>query len=121
MTKIEDFIGKTFIDITGAVQEEKIIFTEDNGDKYKMYHARECCEHVYIDDIVGDLSDLVGWPILKASEDTNSGRGRGEGSPASETWTFYNLATIKGSVTIRWYGSSNGCYSESVDIIKLEE
>lgn len=29
------------------------------------------------------------------------------------------IEQFKGSVTIRWYGRSNGSYSERVDIIKV--
>ena len=67
--------------------------------------------------------DLVGTPILMAEEVTNEPNVNPEGVPIPEyqdcfTWTFYKFATIKGYVTIRWYGESNGYYSESVDFIR---
>jgi hypothetical protein len=88
-----------------------IIFTAISGKVYRMYHPQDCCESVYIDEIIGDLDDLLGVPILDAREDTNSDNPKHKGED-SFTWTFYNILTIKGAVTIRWYGASNGYYSE---------
>lgn len=70
-------------------------------------------------DIAGDLNDLIGTPLLLAEEITNEQNVNPEGVKIPEyqesfTWTFYKLATIKGSVTLSWYGSSNGYYNESV-------
>ena len=74
-------------------------------------------------DIVGDLGDLIGNPILMAEEVTNKQDVNPEGVKIPEyqdsfTWTFYKLATIKGSVTLSWYGESNGYYNESVSFKK---
>tara|TARA_B110000977_G_scaffold155955_1_gene198416 strand:+ start:359 stop:757 length:399 start_codon:yes stop_codon:yes gene_type:complete len=80
----------------------------------RMYHSQDCCESVYIEDIVGDLDDLVGTPLLLV-EEVSSYEGESR-SQDFETWTYYRFRTIKGNVDIRWYGSSNGYYSESVDI-----
>lgn len=85
-----------------------------------MFHDQDCCEHVSIEDVQGDVEDLIGSPILLAEKVTNS-ETYPDGVPKSDytesfTWTFYKLATIKGSVTIRWLGESNGYYSEDVTI-----
>lgn len=118
MEKFEDLVGKVLVSVENRDSEE-LIFTLDNGEAYKLYHSQDCCEGVSIEDIIGDLNDLVGSPILMAEEVTHSDENP-EGVPDKDcqdsfTWTFYKLATIKGYVTIRWYGESNGYYSESVD------
>jgi len=105
--------------------DEEIIFTTVDGDVFKMYHDQDCCEGVSIDDICGDLDDLIGSPIVRATEDTNYKESPDDLKHREEdfdsfTWTFYNIATNKGHVTIRWLGESNGYYSESVDFILLK-
>lgn len=113
---IDVLIGKTITEIKTSIDKIVLICADDT--KYIMYHEQDCCENVYVEDICGDISDLIGSPILKASEDTNGENPKTvEGfTDESNTWTFYNLATIKGYVTIRWYGSSNGYYSERITI-----
>ena len=84
----------------------------------KLFHDQDWCEHVTIEDICGSLDDLIGSPIIRATQDSNRDNPKKDGDD-SHTWTFYNIATAKGHVTIRWYGSSNGYYSEGVDFIAL--
>jgi len=116
--EIEEFIGKTFTDISVDEAGDEIIFTTNTGKKYKMYHSQDCCEDVSIEDIEGNLDDLINSEILKAEQVENNDNKKDD-SDDSWTWTFYKLATIKGYVTIRWYGDSNGYYSESVDIEEI--
>ncbi len=106
-TEIKEMLGVT-MDSVEQLGDDELIFT-NGGRQYIFYHLQDCCEDVHIEDIVGDLSDLVGSPILQAEEVTEYG-----GNPEG-TWTFYKFATIKGSVTVRWLGQSNGYYSERVD------
>lgn len=113
----EDLVGKTLTKITGNIGSEQIRFETSDGREYVMYHDQDCCEQVSIEDICGDLKDLIGSPIVQAEESESGKHPDGIEPPDHDdsfTWTFYKFATTKGSVTIRWFGSSNGYYSESV-------
>ena len=112
-----DLKGKVLKDVK-VVGHEQIIFTTNDDIEYKMCHSQDCCESVHITDINGDIKDLIGSEILLAEESTNRDNPKEE-YDESFTWTFYKLATRKGYVDIRWYGSSNGYYSESVDFYEL--
>lgn len=111
--------GKTLLSYDNLGDELKFYCTD--GTKYKMYHNQDCCESVTIEDITGDMDDLVGSEILLAEEVSDFEEPEKESYCGSYTWTFYKLATIKGSVTIRWYGESNGYYSESVDFCDITD
>ena len=135
MAKIEDLKGKILSGVLKDDDNQELIFTCEDGTQYKMYHQQDCCEYVSIEDINGDLDDLVGSPILLAEEVSNEQFEKeyeesfyvddeydkknkdGQSYPESHTWTFYKLATIKGYVDIRWFGQSNGYYSERVDFV----
>ena len=112
-------IGKVLIDVRNDGDE--LVFVCDNGEKYKLYHEQDCCESVTIEDVSGDLLDLIGSPLLMVEEVVSDENPVGVemGRQDSFTWTFYKFATVKGYVTVRWYGESNGYYSESVDFAKL--
>jgi len=96
-------------------------FEKEGAGGYCLTHHQDCCEDVYIEDICGNLEDLVGSPILRAEERTQEAKEPpvGEYADDSMTWTFYEFSTIKGSVTIRFFGSSNGYYSEEADVAKF--
>lgn len=116
---ISELVGKTLSDV--KVGETEILFETTDGERFKMYHEQDCCEGVSVEDIVGDVKSLIGNPILVAEERTNHNDPKKDGDYADDscTWTFYEIATVKGAVTIRWYGSSNGHYSESVSIARI--
>lgn len=120
---VNELVGKTLTEV--KQNGDKLIFVTNEGKAYKLYHYQDCCESVTIEDIIGDLNDLVGSPILLAEEVYNyKPVSDGDIKKTNEsndyggcTWTFYKFATIKGYVDVRWFGESNGYYSESVDFV----
>lgn len=109
---IAELIGKTMKSVKNLDGEE-LIFTTTEGRVFKFYHDQYCYENVRIEDITGDLADLVGEPILMAEE--VSSEQSTKANYDTQTWTFYKFATRKGYVDVRWLGESNGYYSERVD------
>lgn len=120
--KFEDLKGKTIVKID--VSEWSLTFVLKDGSKYRMFHESDCCEDVHIEDICGDLRDVIGPPVLMAEEVVYDGvNPEGVNIPDDQEsfmWTFYKLGTVNGDITIRWYGESNGHYSESVDFELIE-
>jgi hypothetical protein len=113
----KDMLDQVFVDVVNRDGEELIFKTAD-GKSHKFYHAQDCCENVSIEDVCGDLSDLVGSPMLVAEQVNSEDDKPPYENCESYTWTFYKFATAKGSVTVRWLGTSNGYYSESVAYIQ---
>lgn len=117
----ESLKDETIVDI--IVKEDSITFICAEGTTYLMHHHQDCCEWVSIEDINGDIKKLIGNKIVLAEEISNSEIDEGplDKGEESYTWTFYKIADDKGNyVTVRWYGSSNGYYSESVDFERID-
>jgi Fe-S cluster biogenesis protein NfuA len=113
---VEEMLGQTFKKV--YADGESVTFENDEV-KYVLYHDQDCCEHVYIEELIGDLEDLENWPLLISYEESNQDYSRPVNVNESYTWTFYQFATYKGNVTVRFLGTSNGYYSERVTCKKI--
>lgn len=118
-------VGKTLKSVIVSDDKDEIRFITIDGDAFLMYHFQDCCESVTVDDICGDIDDIIGSQIVVADEVSSCDSERDATAEPhgwqpdkyeeSYKWTFYKIDTVKGGVTIRWFGASNGYYSESVD------
>lgn len=115
--------GLTMASVEVDQTKESMLFTSTCGRQFLFRHDQDCCERVAIDDIAGDLPDLVGYTLL-VSEEVSSLDGFvdtvHDSYDDSHTWTFYKFATVKGYVTVKWLGESNGYYSESVSMYEVK-
>ena len=112
--KIADMVGKVF---TSVRNENTELVFENATERFVFFHQQDCCEHVSIEDVCGELQDLIGEPLLMAEEvEGQTPVDFDEAEHESVTWTFYKFATRKGYVDVRWFGESNGFYSEGVSL-----
>ena len=123
--KIESYVGvsrlndvfenKKITSVSGLqVGGDCIVFNFDNNESFKMYHSQNCCESVEIEDINGDknMQGAIFYELLEKQCDESQLSEFDD----SYTWTFYTIRTSIGYLDVRWYGTSNGYYSENVDL-----
>lgn len=104
--------GKTIKQVDGCNEgSDRVTIWCEDGTQYRMHHQQSCCESVCINDVVGDPSDMIGL-VVDAREESREATS--EECSESGTWTFYIIQTVRGCVTLRWLGESNGYYSEEV-------
>jgi hypothetical protein len=113
--EVEEMQGLTLTKVIVSEDKEEVRFETLCGRVFHLFHMQDCCESVSVEDITGDLEDLIGLPLLMVEESTSPD----EEALESGTWTFYKFATVKGYVTLRWLGRSNGYYSEGVSFEEL--
>ena len=115
--EFETMKGETIVRVTGLVAGSELVELHcESGRTYSLFHNQDCCENVAVEDVVGNIDDLIGVPLLMAdATETHP-----EDDDESSTCTFYKLATVKGYMDIRWLGTSNGWYSETVGVYMRE-
>lgn len=117
--------GRRILDVVGLDKgSDEVYFTCADGSKWRMAHIPDCCESVAVEDVAGDVADLINASVIDARQE--AGETDPEGYVPGEyrdsyTWTFYVIQTDKGAVTIRWLGESNGYYGEGVDFECIRE
>jgi len=62
-------VGMTFSAVTRDEFDGLLAMTVANSERVVRFaHYQDCCEHVRLEDVVGDLDDLIGTPIVVAEE-----------------------------------------------------
>ncbi len=110
---IDDLVGKV---IKGWTYSDMYFQILTDDCIYIFYHEYSCCESVWLTQVDGISDKIIGSRIVIAEvvtdeKDTEHGH---------ITWSFYKIGTNKGMIDFRWQGESNGFYSETVDLIKIE-
>ena len=113
--------GQIVKEITGLEKNSPEVHIVTNQTTYKLYHHQDCCESVFVENVIGDEKDILNEEIIFAEEDAgaNDPDWYGDNYNDSHTWTKYVLKTKNASLEFWFLGESNGYYNESVSIKKI--
>lgn len=123
--EVNNHLKSGLFKVVGLEKDSKEVkFYCKDGYIIKMFHDQDCCENVYLEsaDSIDNENDIyTDCEFCVLEETSECGENDDFWGHEHYTWTFYKVRTNKGYDTIRWYGTSNGYYSESVDFIIVEE
>ena len=110
---VDELVGKA---VRGLAYSDKYFQILTDDCVYIFYHEQDCCESVWLTQVDGVSDKIIGSRIVIAEvvtdeKDTEYGH---------VTWSFYKIGTNKGVIDFRFQGESNGYYSETVDLVKIE-
>jgi hypothetical protein len=106
-------VGAKILSIKEKCSEDTILCIETDRGVMEFVHEQDCCEQVFLEDGLDDLKRMIGQIVLFAEEVFEEREPLDENDD-SFTWTFYKISTINKDCTLRFYGCSNGYYSEDV-------
>ena len=104
---------------------DESVLLQTFGRSFRIHHNQACCESVQLASITGDLNHLIGSPILDAEKRIETSEWPAdldkENFFVEESFTITSviITTALGTVCIRWVGTSNRWYGESVDLEEL--
>lgn len=100
------------------VKSPYIYLVTDKG-VFKI-HPADYMADTHLADGGEDLQDLIGQKIIEFSERSNQTMKNPGQDEDTQTWTFYNIRTLKSTVSLRFYSTCNGYYSEDIMLQKLK-
>jgi hypothetical protein len=97
--------------------DDEILLTTESGRRIIIKHEQDCCESVHIEGIEGEWHTLIGKVIVEAKNEIASN----DCGECGESCTHTELTFKVDDATVisRWIGSSNGYYSEAVELYEL--
>lgn len=120
-TTVDYLVGKVVDDIVINSSMDEVVFYLEDGDTVVFYHEQDCCEGFVLEDVEGDFLEIINTRILLAEERISVDNPSDRYNDDSNTWTFYTIRTLRGTVVMRFCGSSNGYYSERCDIALIRK
>jgi len=112
-------VGEILTHIDVDADNEEILLTTQSGRRFRVYHNQNCCENVNIVDTEGEWHTLLNKKLVEVKHTEYD-----DGVPPYDGCESYTKTAIlfrvdDATVISRWVGTSNGYYSETVDLAEI--